>query len=131
MGKQAQVCRNFVRRRAERSQWRKDINVDLARICLRRDWVCVREVRHLCYESIEFLYLVIAGIIRGKGDTAQNLAYLVMVAIKQREEASLRSRGAFHAAETQIVPRPLNVAEVPEQFLGSDKISISNSPVGY
>ena len=40
-----------------------------------------------------------------------------MVAIKQREEASLRSRGAFNAAETQIVPRPLNVAEVPEQLL--------------
>ena len=40
-----------------------------------------------------------------------------MVAIKQREEASLRSRGTFNAAETQIVPRPLNVAEVPEQFL--------------
>jgi hypothetical protein len=51
-----------------------------------------------------------------------------MVAIKQREEAGLRSRGAFNAAETQIVPRPLNVAEVPEQFLGSDKRSISNNP---
>ena len=56
-------------------------------------------------------------IIRRNGDTAQNSAHLVMVAIKQREEASLRSRGAFNAAETQIVPRPLNVAEVPEQFL--------------
>jgi hypothetical protein len=51
-----------------------------------------------------------------------------MVAIKQREEARLGSCGAFNAAETQIVPRPLNVAEVPEQFLGSDKISISNNP---
>jgi hypothetical protein len=37
-----------------------------------------------------------------------------MVVIKQCEEARLRSRGAFNAAETQIVPRPLYVAEVPE-----------------
>jgi hypothetical protein len=37
-----------------------------------------------------------------------------MVAIKQREEACLRSRSTFNAAETQIVPRPLYVAEVPE-----------------
>jgi hypothetical protein len=34
MSKQAQVCRNFMRRRAKRSQWRKNINVDLARIRL-------------------------------------------------------------------------------------------------
>jgi hypothetical protein len=37
-----------------------------------------------------------------------------MVTIKQCEEARLRSRGALNAAETQIVPRPLYVAEVPE-----------------
>ena len=106
-----------MRRGAKRSQWREDVNVDLARIRLRRDWIRVREVRHLCYQSVEFFYLFIAKVIRKKGDTAQNSAHLVMVAIKQREEASLRSRGAFNAAETQIVPRPLNVAEVPEQLL--------------
>jgi hypothetical protein len=37
-----------------------------------------------------------------------------MVAIKQCEEARLGSRGALNAAETQIVSRPLNVAEIPE-----------------
>ena len=44
----------------------------------------------------------------------RNLAHLVMVAIKQCEEARLRSRGAFNATETQIVPRPLYIAEIPE-----------------
>jgi len=49
-----------------------------------------------------------------------NQAHLVMVAIEQCEEARLRSRGAFNATETQIVPRPLYVAEVPEKLLGSN-----------
>jgi hypothetical protein len=40
-----------------------------------------------------------------------------VIAIKQREEARLRSCGAFNTAETQIVARPLDVAEVPKQFL--------------
>ena len=35
-----------------------------------------------------------------------------MVAIKQCEKARLRARGAFNAAETQIVPRPLYVPRV-------------------
>jgi hypothetical protein len=121
MSKQAQICPNFVRRRAKRCQWRENIDVDLARVRLRRDWVRVRELRHFCYQSIEFLYLFIAGIIRRKGDITQSLTHLVMVTIKQREKARLCSCGAFNTAETQIVPRPLNVAEVPEQFLASGK----------
>jgi hypothetical protein len=44
----------------------------------------------------------------------QNLAHLVMVAVKQYEETRLRSRGAFNAAETQIIPCPLYIAEVPK-----------------
>jgi hypothetical protein len=54
------------------------------------------------------------------GISGANLAHLVMVAIEQCEEARLRSRGAFNTAETQIVSRPLYVAEVPEQLLGSN-----------
>jgi hypothetical protein len=45
------------------------------------------------------------------------IAYLIVVAIKEREEAGLRSRGAFDAAKPQVIPCPLDVAEVPEQFL--------------
>ena len=44
-------------------------------------------------------------------------AHLVVIAIKQCEEARLCSRGSFDATETQIVPRALDVAEVPEQLL--------------
>ena len=66
IGKKAQICRNFVRRGAERSQWGEDINVDLARIRLRRDWVCVRETRYLCNQSIELLHLFIVGVIEGR-----------------------------------------------------------------
>jgi len=53
-------------------------------------------------------------------ENSANQAHLVMVAIEQCEEARLRSRGAFNATETQIIPRPLYVAEVPEQLLGSN-----------
>ena len=114
IGKEAQICGNFVRRGAERSQWGEHINVDLARICLRRDWVRVRETRHLCNQSVEFLHLFIVGVTRRKTGFVQNMVHLVMVAIKQREEARLRSCSAFNAAETQIVSCPLYVAEVPE-----------------
>lgn len=64
IGKEAQICRNFVRCGAERSQRSEDINVDLARIRLRRDWVRVRETRHICNQSIEFLHLFIVGMAR-------------------------------------------------------------------
>jgi len=40
-----------------------------------------------------------------------------VIAIEQREEARLRSRGAFDPAETQVIPRPLDISKVPEQFL--------------
>ena len=50
-------------------------------------------------------------------------AHLVVIAVKQCQEARLRSRGAFNATETQIVPRPLNVPEVPKQFLQSAQTS--------
>jgi hypothetical protein len=63
MGKEAQIRRDFVRRGTERSQWGEDINVDLPRIRLRRDWVRVQETRHLCNQSIEFLHLFIVGVI--------------------------------------------------------------------
>jgi len=45
------------------------------------------------------------------------MAHLVVIAIKQCQKARLRSCGAFDATEAQIVPSPLNIAEVPEQFL--------------
>ena len=66
IGEETQICRNFVRCGAERSQWGEDINVDLARIGLRRDWVRVRETRHLCNQSIEFLHLFIVKYFEGK-----------------------------------------------------------------
>ena len=74
IGKETQICRNFVRCSAERSQWGEDINVDLARIRLRRDWVRVRETRHFCNQSVEFLHLFIVGQVEGKGGTVKNLA---------------------------------------------------------
>ena len=114
IGKEAQICRNFVRRGAERSQRGENINVDLARIRLRRDWVRVRETRHLCNQSVEFLHLFYRRGNLKKTGPVQNLAHLVMVAVKQYEETRLRSRGAFNAAETQIIPCPLYIAEVPK-----------------
>jgi len=45
------------------------------------------------------------------------MAHLVVIAIKQCQEARLCSRGTFDATEAQIVPSPLDIAEVPEQFL--------------
>ena len=114
MSKEAQICRNLVRRSSERSQWGEDINVDLTRVRLRRDWVRVRETRHLCNQSIEFFHLFTEEVIQRTRVYRVNQAHLIMVAIKQCEEARLRSRGAFNAPETQIVPRALYVAEVPE-----------------
>lgn len=45
------------------------------------------------------------------------MAHLVVIVIEQCQEARLRSRGAFDATKAQIVPSPLNIAEVPEEFL--------------
>ena len=44
-------------------------------------------------------------------------AHLVVIAIEQCQEARLHSRSAFDPTEAQIVPSPLNIAEVPEKFL--------------
>jgi len=55
------------------------------------------------------------------------MAHLVVVAIEECEEARLCPCGAFNATETEIVPRPLDVAEVPEQFLQSAQTSMSNN----
>jgi hypothetical protein len=118
VGKEAQICRDFVRRRAERRQWCEDVNIDLTRIRLRRDWVRIREARHFCHQSIELLNLFSITMIRMKESIPCHLsAHLFVIAIKQCQEACLRSRGAFDTTEAQIVPSPLNVAEVPEQFL--------------
>ena len=45
------------------------------------------------------------------------MAHLVVITIKESEEARLRSRGAFDTAETQIIPCPLDISKVPKQFL--------------
>ena len=107
IGEEAEICRNFVRRRSERSQWGEDINVDLARIRLRRDWVRVRETRHLCNQSIEFLHLFIVGVIkRQKGipcrtwrtlswspsNSARKLACVPVVPLTPRKPRSSRAR---------------------------------------
>ena len=48
---------------------------------------------------------------------SHGMAHLVMIAIEQCQEARLRSRSAFNPTEAQVVPSPLNIAEVPEKFL--------------
>lgn len=59
---------------------------------------------------------------------SHGMAHLVVITIKQCQEARLRTRGAFDATEAQIVPSPLNIAEIPEQFLRNAWASIRNDP---
>ena len=59
---------------------------------------------------------------------SHGMAHLVVITIKQCQEARLRSSGAFDATEAQIVPSPLDIAEIPEQFLRSACASVRNSP---
>ena len=45
--------------------------------------------------------------------------YLVVVAVKQGEEAGLGTRRALDATEADIITRTLEVAQIPQQLLSS------------
>ena len=95
---QAQVRRDLVRGGAKAREGCERVDVDLARVCLRRDGVRILEAGELRDKLVELLDLVV-------------------VAVKEREEARLRTSGALDAAEADVVARTLEVAKVPEQLL--------------
>jgi hypothetical protein len=43
--------------------------------------------------------------------------YFCVVAVKKSQEGRLGACGPLHAAEADIVPRPLDVSQIPEQLL--------------
>ena len=53
-------------------------------------------------------------------------ARLVVVALKQLQEARLRSRCALHSAETQVGARALHVTQVHEQVLDPERGSLAD-----
>lgn len=40
-----------------------------------------------------------------------------MITVKQSQERSLRTSRSLDTSETQIIPRPLQVPQIPEEFL--------------
>ena len=45
-----------------------------------------------------------------------------MVAVEQGEEARLGARRALDAPEAEVVPRTLDVAQIPEKLLFAERI---------
>lgn len=45
------------------------------------------------------------------------MSHFVVVAIKQRQEASLRAGCPFDAPESQIIPSAFDVPQIPKEFL--------------
>lgn len=44
-------------------------------------------------------------------------AYLIMVAVKEGEEAGLSASSAFHPTEPKVIAGPLDVSKIPQKFL--------------
>jgi hypothetical protein len=47
-----------------------------------------------------------------------------VITIEEGKEAGLGARGAFDATETQVVPRALDVPQVPKEFLRYNKYPV-------
>ena len=89
---------HFVRRCAQTRAGLEDVNVDLAGVGLGRDGVCVWEPAELGDAHIERLDLLV-------------------VPVEKYQEGGLRARRPFDSAESKVVMRTSEVAEVPEKFL--------------
>ena len=100
---QAQIGRELVRGCAKAGEGREDVDVDLARVRLGRDGVRVPEAGEL-------------------GDAAVELLDLIVVPVEQGEEARLGARRALDAPEAEVVPRTLDVAQIPEKLLFAERI---------
>ncbi len=64
----------------------------------RSHWIGVFEPRELGNERIEFFDLV-------------------MVAVKESQEAGLRFSGAFDTSEPEVLSRPFEISSITKQFL--------------
>ena len=95
---QPQVRGHLVRGCTQTREGLEDVDVDLAGIGLGRNGVRV-------WEPAEF------------GDARIELLDLLVVPVKKRQEGGLRARRSFDTAESEVVMRTGEVAEVPKKLL--------------
>jgi len=50
-----------------------------------------------------------------------------MVTVEQSEERPLSTSSTFNTSETKIIPSPLQIPQVPKQFLDPESSPLSNS----
>ena len=81
-------------------QGEDDIVVDLARVCLRADWVSVWEAEKL-------------------SDACVQCFHFAVIAIEQGEEGRLCACRSLDTSEAEVVASAGEVTEVPEEFLWS------------
>lgn len=92
---------------SETSQRSQNIGIDLPRVGLSGDRVGVRQTRQL-------------------GDPLIERFDLVMVPIKELQEAPLSPRGPLDSSEPDIVPRSLEVPQVPKKLLDPEGSPLSD-----
>ena len=93
--------------RSETSQGSQDVGVDFSRVGLTGDGVSVGQAGQL-------------------GDALVEGFDLVVVPVKEGQEASLGPRGPLDASETDIVPGALEVPQVPQEFLNPEGGSLTD-----
>jgi len=101
------VGADLVHGRTEARERPKYISVDFSRVRLAGDGVCEWETTEL-------------------GDALVKGLNLGMVAIKKSQETTLSTGRTLHAPETQIVPCPLQVPQVPKQLLDPQCGALAN-----
>ncbi len=111
------VGADLVHRRSKGSERTKYVRVDLPRVGLAGNRVGVREAAELGDTLVEGLDLDITNDQRGEIRSGATTAHLVVVPVKQCQKASLRSGRPFDAPKAEIVPRALEVAQVPQELL--------------
>ena len=88
----------------QRSQ---NIRIDLPRVSLPSDRVSIRQTRQL-------------------GDPLVQRLDLVVIPIKEGQETPLRSGSSLDASETDVIPSPLEIPEIPKKFLDPQSGSLSD-----
>jgi hypothetical protein len=101
------VGANLVDGSSETSQRSQHVRIDLSRISLSGDWISIGQPGQLGHSLVERFDLVV-------------------VPVKEGQEAPLSPRGPLDSSETDIVPRTFEVSQVPQEFLDPQGSSLAD-----